>query len=251
MKLYAPSYYPSFRCIAGACTHTCCQGWEVDIDEDSLKRFSTYPEITCHIITVDAAGDTPDEAPHFRLLEDERCPFLNEDGLCRMILDHGEDMLCQICTDHPRFRSYWADRIETGLGMVCEEAARLILSQKEPMSLILIGENDEEEEEMSDEELWLLDLRDSLLKDVTAQGPAARLMEYLIFRHLPNALYDDRVYERLAFIQDAHREIISLWKDTDDLTAMAQICRQWSYDVEYDEDELERRISSYEIIDTI
>ena len=32
MKEIFPSYYPEFRCIAGACRHSCCIGWEIDID---------------------------------------------------------------------------------------------------------------------------------------------------------------------------------------------------------------------------
>ena len=33
MKLYAPEYYKQFQCIADKCTHSCCIGWEIDIDE--------------------------------------------------------------------------------------------------------------------------------------------------------------------------------------------------------------------------
>ena len=32
-----PDYYSAFRCIAGACKHSCCIGWEIDIDEESLE----------------------------------------------------------------------------------------------------------------------------------------------------------------------------------------------------------------------
>jgi hypothetical protein len=102
MKLYAPQYYKEFHCIADACQHTCCEGWEIDIDEEQLARFRQEPYIAAHI----EEGDPP----HFRLLEGERCPFLKENGLCEMILRYGEDILCQICRDHPRFRSFWSDR---------------------------------------------------------------------------------------------------------------------------------------------
>ena len=34
-----PNYYPTFRCIAGACKHSCCIGWEIDIDEETLTKY--------------------------------------------------------------------------------------------------------------------------------------------------------------------------------------------------------------------
>ena len=43
MKLIAPDYYKDFKCIAGNCRHSCCIGWEIDIDPDSLRRFQSVP----------------------------------------------------------------------------------------------------------------------------------------------------------------------------------------------------------------
>ena len=236
MKLYAPQYYKDFHCIAGACKHTCCEGWEIDIDEERLARFRREPHIAPHI--------EEGNPPHFRLLEGERCPFLNQEGLCELILRHGEDVLCQICRDHPRFRSFWSDRVEIGLGLVCEEAGRLILGSDEPMEIVCISD-DGEETELPEDEAWLMDLRTRLLQNVSETGSKARLMEYLIYRHLPDALYDDRVEERVAFITQSYEELTQAWEESDGgLEAFVEICRQWSYDVEYDDEELERRIAS-------
>ena len=35
MKLIAPDYYNKFSCIADKCRHSCCVGWEIDIDENT------------------------------------------------------------------------------------------------------------------------------------------------------------------------------------------------------------------------
>ena len=40
MKTFAPNYYPSFRCIADKCRHSCCVGWDVYIDEETLSYTS-------------------------------------------------------------------------------------------------------------------------------------------------------------------------------------------------------------------
>ncbi len=156
MKCIAPDYYEEFSCIAGACKHSCCVGWEIDIDEDSLRRYQALDgpmgaEIRSRICT---DGD----APHYILAEHDRCPFLQEDGLCRMILELGEDALCQICTDHPRFRNYFSHQTEIGLGLCCEAAGQLILKRPEPVTLHVLWDDGEALEEDPDE-LALLSFR--------------------------------------------------------------------------------------------
>ena len=43
MELHIPSYYPKFRCLAGACPHTCCAWWEVPVDEASVAFYQNVP----------------------------------------------------------------------------------------------------------------------------------------------------------------------------------------------------------------
>ena len=159
MKIIAPDYYKDFTCIAGSCRHSCCIGWEIDIDEDSLARYDAlggpYGEV------LRARIDRSADVPHYRLEEGERCPFLRPDGLCEMILELGEDALCQICSDHPRFRNYYSDRIELGLGLCCEAAGALILKRREPMKLELQLDNGVADPTDSEEET-LLSFREML-----------------------------------------------------------------------------------------
>lgn len=41
MKIVTPHYYKDFKCIAGACTDTCCAGWDVDVDDKSYRYYKT------------------------------------------------------------------------------------------------------------------------------------------------------------------------------------------------------------------
>ncbi|MBQ8289062.1 MAG: flagellin lysine-N-methylase [Clostridia bacterium] len=143
MSLFAPSYYASFRCIAGDCRHSCCIGWEIDIDPDTLTRYNALPPRERKAILSHTA--TEKGCTSFRLTADERCPFLTSDGLCRLILSHGEGILCDICREHPRFYNSFSDRTEVGLGLCCEAAAELILTHPEPFGLVCI-ENDTSDE---------------------------------------------------------------------------------------------------------
>lgn len=158
MKRYVPSYYPKFHCIASACQHSCCVGWEVDIDEESAEHYRTMEGELGERLHSSIEWD---DTPHFRLSPEERCPFLNGENLCDLILDQGEGALCQICTDHPRYRSWFADRVEEGLGLCCEEAARLMLTEEAPIALVeqeIEGDVLEAEEDY----LQLLRQRDAL-----------------------------------------------------------------------------------------
>ena len=94
MIIYRPSYYNEFKCIADKCRHSCCVGWEISVDDDTLKRYEDIDrdDILCHI-----------DDGQIMLCEGERCPFLKSDGLCRLIAELGDDYTSKICREHPRF----------------------------------------------------------------------------------------------------------------------------------------------------
>ena len=233
MNLYVPEYYPAFRCIASECGHTCCAGWEIDIDADSLARYDRLPGAFGERVRQCVSREG---APHFILTAQERCPLLNGDNLCELILRVGEDALCQICRDHPRFRNYFSGRVEMGLGLACEEAARLILSWPRPLRLILL-EGDGAEAPTEDER-FLFDLRERWLASIPEEGPRSRLLETLLVRHLSDALYDGRLEARVDFIRRAYAEITSGWTDSDPAT-LVERARAFSDRVEYDDEVLE------------
>lgn len=127
MEQVFPNYYEKFKCIADKCKHSCCIGWEIDIDEDTMDLYNSLDGEFAEKIRKNIEGDVP----HFVLSEDERCPFLNKSGLCDIICELGEDAICDICYLHPRFSNFYEDFTETGLGLCCEEAVRIILTDEE------------------------------------------------------------------------------------------------------------------------
>jgi len=161
VKTYAPDYYPKFHCIAGKCRHSCCIGWEIDIDEDTYDLYQSIGGGFGRRLKNNIENGDP---PHFRLCADERCPFLTSDGLCDIILTLGEGALCQICDDHPRFRNYFSDRVEMGVGLCCEAAVKLILNHPSPMELICIEDDGEEELPPDEEEIVFVEKRDRLFR---------------------------------------------------------------------------------------
>lgn len=192
MEIYVPEYYSDFQCRAGRCRHTCCQGWEIDIDEASMIRFSSHPDIMEHI----------KDGSFILSPNSERCPFLNDDGLCSMIITHGEDYLCDICKDHPRFRNYYHDRIEMGIGLCCEAACELILKSEKPFRLVSQRPLSDSITMMKNRDIHIND-RIEALSQLQIADSAARMRLYKSFECLDpswDSLLD--LYESAASSED-------------------------------------------------
>lgn len=179
MKLIAPEYYTEFKCIADQCKHSCCIGWVIDVDPDTLEYYHTITGPLGERLKkgIDESGETA----HFILGEGERCPFLDQTGLCDLITELGEESLCQICTDHPRYRNFYSDRTEIGLGLCCEAAGELILKRQEKTTLIVL-EDDGEAEELDVPDESLLTWREQLIaiaqdRNYTIEERAAAILK--------------------------------------------------------------------------
>ncbi len=129
-----PDFYGRFACRAGACRHSCCRGWEIDVDEQSAALYEALPgalgERLRHSLT------RGEEGAHFALTADGRCPFLRVDGLCELICALGEEALCDICALHPRFYSDVGETELCGLGLSCEAVCALLLETEAPLGFL-------------------------------------------------------------------------------------------------------------------
>ncbi len=141
-----PDYYKKFKCIADKCKDNCCIGWEIDIDDSTAEK---YRNISGDFGKRLKENISFGESSCFILGENDRCPFLNNRNLCDIITKLGESALCQICTDHPRYYEWFGNIKEGGIGMSCEEAARIILTEESPFSYT--------ETEIPDEEYFTYD----------------------------------------------------------------------------------------------
>ncbi|MBR5453552.1 MAG: flagellin lysine-N-methylase [Clostridia bacterium] len=209
MKLYAPEYYRDFTCIADRCRHSCCIGWEIDIDSNTYERYSALS--SPYGKTIMESIDTGTESPFFKLAANDRCPHLSENGLCKIILSEGENLLCNICREHPRFYSDTARGKEVGLGMSCEEAARIILSSDGYLSITEIGEVDGDICSEYDG-IHAREKAYSILSDISV--PYSDRLSRL-YRELGISLdtADDEVWKdllgELEYLDETHRELFS------------------------------------------
>lgn len=140
MKHIVPDFYKAFHCKADACQHTCCRGWEIDIDDTTAVQ---YQALSGAIGDALRASMVCDEEGNWQFKlsgSDERCPFLQPNGLCRLILTIGEKNLCDICTLHPRFFEVWetpSGSVELGgVGLCCEKSCELLLVSDGPLQFV-------------------------------------------------------------------------------------------------------------------
>ena len=142
MRFRVPGYYKQFTCIADRCIDNCCfGGWQIDIDKETIDYYDTVQ------------GDFGDrlkkyvdkEAGCFNL-NNGQCPFLLKNNLCEIYKELGPEHMGLVCTQFPRFTEYYGNIKETGIGMACEEAARIILNDSTPFIL--------EETDIDEEEIW-------------------------------------------------------------------------------------------------
>lgn len=97
MQYTIPHYYKQFRCIADKCPDTCCAGWQIMIDNRSLKKYSKVKGGFGNRLQ-----NGIDWKAHAFLQQGGRCEFLNEDNLCDIYKECGANMLCRTCRNYPR-----------------------------------------------------------------------------------------------------------------------------------------------------
>ena len=206
-----PRYYLDFKCIADQCRHSCCVGWEIDVDERTLARYRALPAKQGSDIL--QSIEENEDGAHFRLCADERCPHLNEKGLCRIITALGEGYLCDICREHPRFYNEVGGVWECGLGLACEEAARVVLSAENYDEFVCVEDGDGEFTPETGAFFDAFAHRAALYADLkTGHAPfALRLGEIEKKYGLGVALSREahvELFESLEYLNEAHRALL-------------------------------------------
>ncbi len=161
MQFTFPNYYKEFSCIAGACPDTCCAGWQIVIDDKTLKKYQHFKGPFRNRLHNDI-----DWKEHVFRQYNHRCAFLNEENLCDIYTEAGLKMFCSTCRNYPRHIEEFEGLREISLSLSCPEAARILLSQKEKVQFVT--REKETREEVYDDFDYLLftalmDTRDMLI----------------------------------------------------------------------------------------
>lgn len=176
MLLEYPEYIERFRCIGGRCPDTCCAGWEVDVDEESCRYYESVPgafgerlrkelrreEISgAEMKREDPGkeeGGTEEGAGFFPLTEEGRCPFLDRAGLCEIYTELGEESLCRVCTEYPRYYIDIGEYEQMDMSLSCIELCRIFLETEGPLRYLRAETEPSGDEIPEEEEAKLIEL---------------------------------------------------------------------------------------------
>lgn len=150
MLFTRPDYYEEFECIADKCEDTCCAGWQIVIDRETLKKYTKIK------------GDFKKRmfrsvnwfTGTFKQDKNKRCAFLNGRNLCDLYLSQGEEGFCKTCREYPRHTEEFEGVREITLSISCPEVARILMNRMEPVKFISYEEEGEEEYEDFDPFLY-------------------------------------------------------------------------------------------------
>lgn len=156
MLLEFPEYYENFHCIGGVCPDSCCAGWEVDVDAESCDYYQTVPGRFGERLRRQLISEG--EERYFPLTGDRRCPFLNRENLCEIYIELGEEALCQVCTEYPRYFMEAGQYQQMDMSLSCMELSRIFFSEEGPIRYFRAEDASEGEVLSSEEEAKLAEL---------------------------------------------------------------------------------------------
>lgn len=133
MKVIKLDQYDSFRCVGGECPYTCCAYWRIDVDEESDRFYRSctgeFGEYLNRYIVRD------EDRVRMELINGH-CALLNEDGLCRIQLEYGEEKLSETCKNFPRRNRVFEDVVFRYMRVSCPEVVRELMEHKRPLKLL-------------------------------------------------------------------------------------------------------------------
>lgn len=170
MKIEYPDYLNLFQCIAGDCPDTCCAGWEVDVEDESYDYYQTVPGRFGDVLRSRIATEGGEH--YFPLTPEGRCPFLNASNLCELYVHLGEESLCRVCTEYPRYYMQVGDYEQIDMSLSCMALGRIFFSPEEHMQILTLRDDSVSDGDplAEDEEAHLqrvLELRNETLDEVS------------------------------------------------------------------------------------
>lgn len=141
----SPQYLSKFSCIGDKCKDNCCYSWEILIDKDIYEKYrktsnSYLRPMLDKYVKRNRSNPTIEGYSKIKLNSARQCPFLNENKLCEIHKNLGEEYLSKVCTTYPRITNIIDKIYEKSATLSCPEIARLILLNPQVMEFDEIEE---------------------------------------------------------------------------------------------------------------
>ena len=192
--------YDKFKCIAAKCNFTCCKGWDINIDTKTYNKWRGNDNLN---YLLDNVRFVKGNGKNTYLIKKEtkgECPFLSNEGLCNIAINHGDEHLSSTCRNFPRIENDFENVKELTLSCSCPEVVNIISDIKEK---IYIDSNDS----LSYiEDLGCLKIRETLVNilqkdDITIENKL--IISYDMLFNMLNS--EDLTYEDLIELLEKYK----------------------------------------------
>lgn len=213
MEVTVPHYYRKFRCTASACPDTCCAGWEIMIDDHTIKKYRK--------IRGPFGGRLYNSVnwkkKSFRQYKG-RCVFLNEENLCDLYLEGGKDYFCKTCRRYPRHVEEFEDCREISLSLSCMAAAELVLGSREKVRFLHASIPEKRKENYGDFDYFLfsslLDVRETvidLLQNRSVDAGVRSCMAMGLVHDFQGRIAKKRLGETQELLERYRKPEVAVW----------------------------------------
>lgn len=121
-----PTFYDEFSCVAGDCSLTCCQEWKIAVDDETYQKWKKITSSGEPNRNLASRTHRKDGQRVIRLDDHGRCPYLNEEKLCSLVIEHGDEILSKTCALFPRQVHEFGNRREYALVSCCPQVIDLL-----------------------------------------------------------------------------------------------------------------------------
>lgn len=126
MREIKTDYYDRFTCIADKCSITCCQEWKIAVDNTTFKKWKKLSLSENNVDKLNHYVINKDGGKVIGLNKEKKCPFLNEEELCKLVIKYGDGALSKTCASFPREIHEFEDRTEYSLVSCCPEVVDIL-----------------------------------------------------------------------------------------------------------------------------
>lgn len=135
-----PEFYRSFRCMGGKCPGTCCAMWTINWKSEEVERLKNAdcsPELRALIDSSFMASKDKDTMwVDLKKENGMKCPLQDENGLCRIQKELGEEYLSQVCKQYPRANIVGSNAVFRTCCASCPAVMDILLKDENAMRLV-------------------------------------------------------------------------------------------------------------------
>jgi lysine-N-methylase len=192
--------YEKFKCTADKCKFTCCKGWDINVDINTYNKWREKDNLN---YLLDNVRFIKSNGKNTYLIKKEtkgKCPLLTNEGLCNIVIDHGDEYLSLTCKNFPRIENNFEDVKELTLSCSCPEVVNILSDMKEKVYI------DFKDSLSYIEDLGCLKIRESLINILQKEDISIENKLMISYDMLLNILEsDDLDYEDLIEFLDNYK----------------------------------------------